>query len=80
MYQQEKARLTQIETRVQELENKIKQGQITAETSKTNWIQEVNRMIHHINEKFVELFNTMGCKGEVCLDIPEIPVDLIIAL
>lgn len=31
-------------------------------------------MINDINEKFVDLFNTMGCKGEVCLDIPESPV------
>jgi len=28
-------------------------------------------MIDEINEKFVDLFHTMGCKGEVCLDIPE---------
>ncbi len=31
-------------------------------------------MINQINEKFIDLFNTMGCKGEVCLDIPESPV------
>ena len=37
-------------------------------------MQQVNEMINEINEKFVDLFNTMGCKGEVCLDIPESPV------
>jgi hypothetical protein len=31
-------------------------------------------MIDQINEKFIDLFNTMGCKGEICLDIPESPV------
>ena len=28
-------------------------------------------MMTQINEKFIDLFNTMGCKGEVCLDVPE---------
>ncbi|CAF0981262.1 unnamed protein product [Adineta steineri] len=70
-YQQEKTNLTQIENRIHDLENKIKQGQITADTNKTNWLNQVNKMIAEINEKFVDLFNTMGCKGEICLDIPE---------
>ena len=74
LYQQEKANLVQIEARMHDLETKIKQGQITADTSKSNWLNQVNRMIHEINEKFVDLFNTMGCKGEVCLDVPESPV------
>ncbi len=71
LYQQEKTNLIQIENRIQDLENKIKQGQITADTNKTNWLNQVNKMIDEINEKFVDLFHTMGCKGEVCLDIPE---------
>ncbi|UJR30262.1 hypothetical protein I4U23_017800 [Adineta vaga] len=71
LYQQEKTNLVQIENRIHDLENKIKQGQITADTSKTNWLNQVNRMIDEINEKFVDLFNTMGCKGEICLDIPD---------
>ena len=74
MYQQEKANLVQIEARIHDLETKIKHGQITADTSKSSWLTQVNRMIHDINEKFVDLFNTMGCKGEVCLDVPESPV------
>lgn len=74
LYQQEKTNLAQLENRIHDLENKIKQGQITADTSKTNWLNQVNQMINEINEKFVDLFNTMGCKGEVCLDIPESPV------
>jgi cell division septum initiation protein DivIVA len=73
-YQQEKTKLIQIENRINDLENKIKQGQITADTSKTNWLNQVNQMITQINEKFIDLFNTMGCKGEICLDIPESPV------
>ncbi|CAF1014819.1 unnamed protein product [Rotaria sp. Silwood1] len=75
LYQQEKTNLIQIENRIHDLENKIKQGQITADTSKTNWLNQVNKMINDINEKFVDLFNTMGCKGQVCLDIPESPKD-----
>ena len=71
MYQQEKNNLVQIETRIHDLETKIRQGQSTAENNKVNWLEQVNRMIHEINEKFVDLFNTMGCKGEICLDIPE---------
>ncbi|CAF3689414.1 unnamed protein product [Rotaria socialis] len=71
VYQLEKAKLTQFENRIHDLEIKIKQGQITADTSKNKWLNEVNTMIHEINEKFVDLFNTMGCKGQVCLDIPE---------
>ena len=71
MYQQEKANLTQIENRIQDLENRIKKGQQTAEANKANWLDQVNNMINEINEKFVDLFNTMGCKGEICLDIPE---------
>jgi chromosome segregation ATPase len=74
LYQQEKTNLTQTENRIHDLENKIKQGQITADTSKTNWLNQVNQMIDQINEKFIDLFNTMGCKGEICLDIPESPV------
>src|SRR5262249_22040320 len=70
----------QIENRIHDLENKIKQGQITADTSKTNWLNQVNQMINQINEKFVDLFNTMGCKGEICLDIPESPVRIYIFL
>jgi chromosome segregation ATPase len=73
-YQQEKTKLTQIENRINDLENKIKQGQITADTSKASWLKQVNQMIQEINEKFIDLFNTMGCKGEICLDIPESPV------
>ncbi|CAF1016796.1 unnamed protein product [Rotaria sordida] len=75
LHQQEKTNLIQIENRINDLENKIKQGQITADTSKTNWLNQVNKMINDINEKFVDLFNTMGCKGQVCLDIPESPKD-----
>ena len=71
LYQKEKVNLMQIENRIHDLENKIKQGQINAETSKTNWLNQVNRMINEINEKFVDLFNTMGCKGQVCLETPE---------
>jgi len=73
-YQKEKTNLVQIETRINDLEAKIKQGQINADTSKTKWLTQVNNMISEINEKFVDLFNTMGCKGEICLDIPESPV------
>ncbi|CAF2883135.1 unnamed protein product [Rotaria sp. Silwood2] len=75
LYQQEKTNLVQIENRIHDLENKIKEGQITADTSKTNWLNQVNKMINDINEKFIDLFNTMGCKGEICLDIPESPKD-----
>lgn len=71
MFQQEQQKLIQIETRIQDLEKKIKYGQITAETNKNNWLTQVNHMINEINEKFVDLFNTMGCKGEICLDIPD---------
>jgi hypothetical protein len=74
LYQLEKSNLVQIENRIHDLENKIKEGQLTADTSKTNWLNQVTKMISEINEKFVDLFNTMGCKGEVCLDIPELPV------
>lgn len=74
-YQQEKTNLVQIENRINDLETKIKQGQINAETSKTKWLTQVNHMISEINEKFIDLFNTMGCKGEICLDIPESPKD-----
>lgn len=74
MYQLEKNNLVQIETRIQDLEAKIRQGQSTAENNKVNWLTQVNQMINEINEKFVDLFNTMGCKGEICLDIPESPV------
>lgn len=76
LYQKEKTNLVQYENRIQELENKIKQGQIKADTSKTTWLNQVNEMIDQINAKFVDLFNTMGCKGQVCLDIPETPVRL----
>lgn len=65
----------QIETRIHDLEGKIKKGQVDAETNKTKWLNEVNQMIDQINEKFVDLFNTMGCKGEICLDLPESPVN-----
>jgi hypothetical protein len=74
LYQLEKSNLVQIENRIHDLENKIKEGQLTADTSKTTWLNQVTKMISEINEKFVDLFNTMGCKGEVCLDIPELPV------
>ncbi|CAF1134302.1 unnamed protein product [Adineta ricciae] len=75
VYQQEKTNLIQIENRITDLENRIKQGQMTADKNKTDWLNQVNAMVNEINKKFVGLFETMGCKGQICLDIPELEKD-----
>ncbi|CAF0825151.1 unnamed protein product [Didymodactylos carnosus] len=70
-YRNQTKKLADLEGRRQGLELRINQHQSTADNSKDNWLKQVKEMISQINEKFVDLFNTMGCKGEICLDVPE---------
>ena len=49
---------------------------MTADKNKTDWLNQVNAMVNEINKKFVGLFETMGCKGQICLDIPESEVTI----
>lgn len=41
-----------------------------------NWRKEVETMIEQINVNYVQFFDSLGCRGEVSLEVPENPLDI----
>lgn len=57
------------------IENRTKLHE-TLGTNIDTWRVEVEKMIGRINENYEKYFRSLGCRGEVSIEIPENPVRL----
>lgn len=71
-----RAKLIEKKTRnLEKMKSKLDRQKNNYEELKNGWLEEVEKIIKGVNEKFSRLFKQLKCTGQVELGVPDVPDD-----